>query len=145
MSTASIALRPLVGQSLRISSQPRSVPIRNAAGRVVGAVRTFNDRRVLFRCVDERLHRLRHPAAWAQDREVLDQARRAGAEAVVLEDRHAARRWTARLTDFEARGFAVRRGHGDQIGLCLEHWRAEALHGPVQVALFDPAPAGVFV
>lgn len=136
VSTTSIALRPLVGQSLRISSQPRSVPIRNAAGRVVGVVRTFSDRRVLFRCVDERLHRLRHPAAWAQDREVLDQARRAGAEAVVLEDRYAARRWAAPLDAFEEHGFGLDRGHGSQVALPLDRWRVEDLRGPVQVDLF---------
>jgi hypothetical protein len=116
-----------------------SVPVRDARGRVVGTVRTFAGQRVLFRRVLEQRHRLRHPAAWAQDAVVLDQARRAGAKDVVLEDRHAGRRWTAPLDAFEKHGFCFDRGHGPQVALPLDQWRVEDLRDPAQVDLFSAA------
>jgi hypothetical protein len=108
---------------------------------VVGSIRLLNGPTVLYSRVDERVHMLRSPRAWAKDRALLDEARRAGAEAVVLEDRHAARRWTAPLDVFDAHGFDLNRGHGDQVALPVERWHVEDLRGPQQLRLFPEVPA----
>lgn len=123
-------------QSLR---PPR--PIRDRRGWVVGCLRVYRGRLVLFCAVDERIHRLRRPAAWAKDQGALDAARRAGAVEVLLYDKNAAKRWTAPLAAFDEHGFRLDYGHGNQVALPLERWTVEDLRGPVQCVLF--AAAGV--
>lgn len=133
MSTTILGIRPAAGKPLHKSPRPRLV--RNQAGCVVGSIRVLNGRTVLYSRVDERLHMLRSPRAWAKDRVALDEARRAGAEAVVLEDHHAARSWDAPLDAFDAHGLDLNRGHGEQVALPVERWHVEDLHGPQQLPL----------
>ncbi len=141
MSTAILGVRPREGNPLLHICHTRPVPIRNAAGRVVGSVRPLNGRLALLKTVNPELHMLRHPPAWANDTTVLEQAARAGAELVCHQEQGSRRRWWAPLASFAEHGFRVARGHGEQVGLALAYWQLDDLNEPEQVALFtETAP-----
>jgi len=112
------------------------VPVRNQAGRVVGCVRFLNGRRTFVKSVNPDLHMLRQPRAWANDRTVLDQLARIGAEFVCHQERASRRRWWASLAAFGEHGFPVVRGCGEQVGLGLKFWHVEDPDRPQQVPLF---------
>jgi hypothetical protein len=110
--------------------------IRNQAGRPVGDVRLVNGQLTFVKYVNPAAHQLQCPPAWANDRVVLDQLGAAGAAAVCHEDRQTGRQWWTTRSAFLEHGFRVNRGHGDQIGLALKHWRVEDPGAPSQLALF---------
>ncbi|WP_162787595.1 hypothetical protein [Anaerolinea thermolimosa] len=80
-------------------------------------------------------HMLRRPPAWAIDLQILEAARRDGATQVEVLDVETRRIYRASIDAFALHGFKLNRGHGDQIGLALSHWKVEA-RGAAQLALF---------
>lgn len=121
---------------LRPQGKFQPIAVRDARERIVGDVRSIAGRQVFFRRVDARLHQLREPPAWAQDKAALDAALRAGAVDVLLVDSHAGKRWTAPVDAFFEYGLPLDRGHGVQLALPVERWRCEDLREPAQMDLF---------
>lgn len=67
-------------------------------------------------------HILRKPPAIAFDRSTLDDAEQAGATHVSVTDCETSKVYCAPIADVRRYGFAVPRGHGNQIGLSLDHY-----------------------
>lgn len=67
-------------------------------------------------------HALRRPRAIAFDASTLDDAERAGATIVEIYDTETGAVYRAAIATIRRAGFPVRRGHGNQWALGLEHW-----------------------
>ncbi len=114
--------------------------LRLADGRVVGEVRDG----VLVKRVRRSAHMLRKPRAWACDVAVLREAERLGARTVEIHDTETGDVYTAPVARFWARGFPVRRGHGEQVGLALSAWERNGAPGradAMQLSLFGAGGA----
>jgi hypothetical protein len=99
------------------------VPVYNADGRPVGRFETDEAGRLWLvkERLDPRRHQLQRPPAWATDRAHLEQLQAADGAGVRLHTTDG-RELEAPLSAFERHGFAVGRGHGDQVGLALRYW-----------------------
>jgi hypothetical protein len=93
----------------------------NASGQPVAIL----SGRTLRKRVRGSIHQLRQPPAWAVDAEILEAAKRDGATQVEVVDVESHKTHRAPLDAFFVHGFRFNRGHGDQIGLALCHWRVE--------------------
>jgi len=102
----------------------------NASGQPVASL----SGRTLRKRVRGSIHQLRQPPAWAVDAEILEAAKRDGATQVEVVDVESHKTHRAPLDAFFVHGFRFNRGHGDQIGLALCHWRVETL-GAQQLTL----------
>ena len=102
----------------------------NAAGKPVARL----SGKTLHKKVRGSAHMLRQPLAWAFDLNILETARQDGAEWVEIADIESGKVYRAPLDAFFVHGFRFNRGHGDQIGLALCHWRVETL-GAQQLTL----------
>jgi hypothetical protein len=95
--------------------------------RVIGNVRgdTF------CKTVTGSKHFLRSPKAICFDRSTLRDAAAAGATCAAIFDRETGTTYTAALATIDAYSFPVHRGHGDQVGVPLDHW---SVNGATPVA-----------
>ena len=92
--------------------------------------------RTLQKRVRGSIHMLRRPPAWCVDAAILVQARKDGAQMVEVTDIETRRIYRAAVDAFALHGFKFNRGHGDQIGLALSHWRIEPQDAK-QMLLFE--------
>jgi hypothetical protein len=134
-SSSEAARQFLRGREQRGASSPRAILLRTEDGKVVGTVRLYRGRRVLYKVADPAIHQLRQPLAWAWDSPVLDQAERFGAVDAVIRERGGTRTWTAPLSEFRTHGLEFNRGHGPQVALPLAFWRVAPPGGPAQLSL----------
>ena len=67
-------------------------------------------------------HLLRRPRAICFDRCTLLDAAAAGAARAEIFDRETGTTYAATFETIDAHSFPVRRGHGDQVGVTLDHW-----------------------
>ena len=105
-----------------------------ANGKVVGYI-VFPPHvppRIEKRGLCARRHQLQRPPAWAMDRHHLALLRSySGAEVWLYQVTGEVA--MASLADFDAHGFSVQRGYGDQVALELKYWREP--DGPVPVTV----------
>lgn len=100
-------------------------------GKVVGAI--FKKK------LDSRKHFLRQPPAIAFSVETIEQAKRAGADRVAVEDEN--QKWyVAFFATLEKKGFIVERDFGKQIALPLQHFRPTAIEAQQLVSDLNPKP-----
>jgi len=110
--------------------------VRHCYYSVKGQVVASLEGRTLRKRVRGSLHQLRRPPAWCVDAAILEQARKDGATRVEITDIEGRKVYTAAVIDFDLHGFRFNRGHGDQIGLALSHWRIEPQDAK-QMLLFE--------
>src|SRR5687768_1248507 len=93
-------------------------PVHSDAGRVVGH---FEGGWLVKRGLDPERHALRKPPGWATDAAHLALLRERGGAGVRIHgtDGHT---WQATLAAFDAHGFTIHRGFGEQIGLAMRWW-----------------------
>jgi hypothetical protein len=118
MNVAQTAARSNSRGKFAHNQKPTNTPIY-VNGRVIGYVTgdTFH------KTITGSKHLLRIPcAAIGFDRCTLRDASKAGATHVVIVDRETGTTYSATFETIDRHGFSVRRGHGDQVGLALDHW-----------------------
>lgn len=128
------------------SVKTRSIPIY-VGQRVIGQVNGITFRKTIIGSK----HLLQRPLSICFDRSTLNDAQAAGATQAEILDRETGTVYTIPFETIWLQWFSVRRGHGDQVGVALEHWsingaqpEAErqaairaAKHESVQPTLFD--------
>ena len=119
----------------RATAQGQGPPIRAANGRVIGGVCGGVFRKRLYRS----RHFLRVPRAICFDEQSLREAERRGAHRVEVEEMEESRLYRASIASIWRLGFPVRRGHGQQVGLGLEHWEVSGDGMPAQLSFFGGA------
>jgi hypothetical protein len=87
-------------------------------GRVIGYVTAG----AFSKAIAGSKHMLRSPRAICFDRCTVRDAAAAGATFAAILDRETGKTYTASFETIDEYGFAVRRGHGDQVGLALDFW-----------------------
>jgi len=93
----------------------------NASGQPVASL----SGRTLRKRVRGSLHQLRQPPAWAIDMQILEAARRDGAEFVEVADVESRKVYKAPILAFFLHGIHINRGFGQQIALPINFWRIE--------------------
>ena len=112
----------MIHQSTPVAQPPRATrhtPIyapgrRHPIGHVVGGA--------FIKHIAFSKHTLRQPRAISFDVSTLDDAERAGASVAEIHDAETGAVYTATIATIRRAGFPVRRGHGNQWALTLEHW-----------------------
>lgn len=104
--------------SQKQKSQRKRMPVYRSDGRMVGDF--FGD--TLIKHVSASRHMLRSPKAWAFDKHIIDQAKRAGLKYVEIHDRESGLIYKSNLDNFIWHGISFNRGFGAQIALKLEKW-----------------------
>ncbi len=124
----------------------RTTPIY-VGQRIVGQV----DGDIFRKTIIGSKHLLQRPRSICFDRSTLNDAQAAGATRAEILDRETGTIYTATFETVETYSFPVHRGHGDQVGVTLDHWSINgaqpvaerqaaiqaAKHESVQPALFD--------
>lgn len=105
---------------------PQPTPIY-ANGRVIGQV--AGD--IFRKSIQGSKHLLRSPKAICFDRSTLRDAVAAGATRAEIYDRESGTAYTATIDRLRERCFPVHRGHGEQVGMTLDHW---SINGAVPLA-----------
>jgi len=110
----------------RVATRWHVVRVR---GRVVGIVRPWGERGelALVRAVHGDRHQLQNPPAWSVAIEVLEAARAAGTQRIVVVCQSEMLEWWSWLGDFDRHGFDVDYGHGRQRALGLQWWSRRPL------------------
>jgi hypothetical protein len=90
------------------------------------------------------IHMLRSPPSWAEDDEVLRQARELGALRVRIIDTESGAEYVADMDDFDAHGVPVDRGYGKQTALQLHFWRKQDGDTASPVRAVVAVQAGLF-
>jgi hypothetical protein len=70
-------------------------------------------------------HMLQKPPAWCWDEVTINQAEELGIEKAEIHEIEEDKTYIASTRDFRQKGFLVRRGFGNQLGLTLDHWKTE--------------------
>jgi hypothetical protein len=109
--------------------------VQRSDGKVVGHVVDG----VFTKKLAERTHLLHQPPGWAFDISSLHNARRKGAEDVVIEAIDTGRVYSSTITAILRYGVPFNRGHGDQVVLALSRWTTL---DPNQPMLFPPIVPG---
>lgn len=99
-------------------SKNTAVPIF-AQGKVIGNVRGG----VFFKRVRASVHFLRKPAAIALDVASLNDAEKAGAHSVNVEDTESGKVYAASIKTVRAFGLSLNRGFGAQVALPIARWQ----------------------
>lgn len=94
-------------------------PAFNEQGKVVGI---FTDG-YLKKNVRKSKHMLQKPPAWCWDEITINQAEELGIEKTEIHEIEEDKTYIASIRDFREKGFSVRRGFGNQLGLTLAHWK----------------------
>jgi hypothetical protein len=119
-----------------IPKRSNKVLLRSETGTPAGVVQPYAGTLALCKSVTPKEHQLRQPPAWAEDAAALRRAEELGATLAVFEAKDQTCRWIASLQAFRRYGFEFDRGHGQQVGLALRHWRVEDSRTP-QLPLFE--------
>ncbi len=106
--------------------------VRRADGKVVGEIRG----EVFYKRLRASKHFLFTPLAIANDLDVLAQAKERGARIVEIFDRESKHTYRASIARIWDKGFAVSRGHGEQIALVLKEWTRDDETTADQAKLF---------
>lgn len=97
-------------------------PAFNEQGKVVGI---FADG-YLKKNVRKSKHMLQKPPAWCWDESIIRQAEDLGIKKTELHELEEDKKYIASISDFRNKGFYLRRGFGNQLGLTLAHWKIES-------------------
>jgi hypothetical protein len=95
--------------------------IRRPDGKIVGEV----DGNVFKKVVSASVHFLREPPSIANDLDVLNQAKQAGATMCEIIDRETGKKYVASMNRIWKDGIAINRGHGEQLALLLDQWNKD--------------------
>jgi len=95
------------------------IPIYAESGKVVGEVKNG----IFSKKVKASKHFLRKPPAICFDVVSLEQAKKAGATHIEIEDTETGKVYRAPLKLIWRKGFLLNRGFGEQIGLALNYWQ----------------------
>ncbi|NMC59807.1 MAG: hypothetical protein GYA51_10570 [Candidatus Methanofastidiosa archaeon] len=95
--------------------------VYSSLGKVIGRIE--ND--TLIKNIYKSRHMLRIPPAICCDEYILDQAEDLGVVEIVINEVEEEKKYKATIPDFRKKGFPVRRGYSNQIGLTLAYWKTE--------------------
>lgn len=93
--------------------------IATRQGKVVGDFKNG----VYTKIVNGSTHKMKSPAGWSNDKDIVDNLHRMGCGKIVIEDKETGEVWSISMADYLENAIYLFRGYGEQLVVPFKYWK----------------------